>query len=81
MITACDLFPDAPPRPAAAAVPVVAGDGQPLTLAEIRDAAERTHIERTLEPTTGGIPEAAQRLGISRTTLWEKMRRLGISVD
>jgi DNA-binding NtrC family response regulator len=81
VITAHDLFPDAPRRPAAAAVPAVAGDGQPLTLAEIRDAAERTHIERTLEATAGGIQEAAQRLGISRTTLWEKMRRLGISVD
>jgi DNA-binding NtrC family response regulator len=74
-----DLFPDARPRQLA---PVAAPSGdQSLTLAEIRDAAERTHIIQTLEATGGVMQEAAARLGISRTTLWEKMRRLGISVD
>ena len=50
-----------------------------MTLAEARDTAERAHIAATLEATGGGIQEAAARLGISRTTLWEKMRRLGLS--
>ena len=39
--------------------------GRAPTLGEVRDAAERAHIERTLEATAGGIQEAAQRLGIS----------------
>lgn len=48
------------------------------TLAEIRDNAERRHIERALAMTEGQVVEAARLLGISRTTLWEKMTRLGI---
>jgi transcriptional regulator of acetoin/glycerol metabolism len=50
-----------------------------MTLAEVRDAAEREHIAQTLHATDGAIQDAASRLGVSRTTLWEKMRRLGIS--
>ena len=42
-------------------------------------AAERRHIRRALDQTGGEIGQAARLLGISRTTLWEKMRRLGIS--
>jgi two-component system response regulator HydG len=49
------------------------------TLAEVRDAAERRQIERALGATEGQIAESARMLGISRTTLWEKMRRLGIA--
>ena len=49
------------------------------TLAEVRDAAERRQIERALGTTDGQIAESAKLLGISRTTLWEKMRRLGIA--
>ena len=45
-------------------------------LAEVRDAAERRQIERALEETGGQIAKAAGLLGISRTTLWEKMTRL-----
>jgi DNA-binding NtrC family response regulator len=48
------------------------------TLAEVRDAAERRQIERALGATEGQIAESAKMLGVSRTTLWEKMRRLGI---
>ena len=48
-------------------------------LAEIRDDAERRHIERAIAETDGHISEAARLLGVSRTTLWEKMSRLGIS--
>jgi transcriptional regulator of acetoin/glycerol metabolism len=48
------------------------------TLAEVRDAAERRQIERALDATDRQIEKSARMLGISRTTLWEKMRRLGI---
>lgn len=55
------------------------GAGEPLaTLAEIRDAAERRQIERVLAATGGRIQDAAKQLGISRTTLWEKMNRFGL---
>jgi len=65
-----DLFPEsaAPARPASFA-----------PLAEIRDAAERRQIERALEETGGQIGKAAGLLDISRTTLWEKMTRLGLA--
>lgn len=49
------------------------------TLAEVRESAERRQITRALKQTDGQIIEAAKLLDISRTTLWEKMRRLYIS--
>lgn len=45
------------------------------TLAETRDAAERRQILRALELTDGQMVEAARLLGVSRTTLWEKMQK------
>ncbi|MBC7284686.1 sigma-54 dependent transcriptional regulator [Hoeflea sp.] len=47
-------------------------------LSGIRDDAERRHIGRALSITDGQIAESARILGVSRTTLWEKMNRLGI---
>ncbi|MFN3644369.1 MAG: sigma-54-dependent transcriptional regulator [Gemmobacter sp.] len=47
-------------------------------LAEVRDAAERAHIAATLDATGGHVAEAARLLGIARTTLWEKMQKLGL---
>jgi DNA-binding NtrC family response regulator len=67
-----DLFPEKMAKASA-------GGFAPLS--EIRDAAERRQIERALAETTGHIRNAATLLGISRTTLWEKMTRLGISAD
>ena len=48
------------------------------SLAEARDRAERLHIEEAIRQTGGEIAKAATLLGISRTTLWDKMRRLRI---
>jgi DNA-binding NtrC family response regulator len=54
-------------------------DEAPLaTLAEIRDRAERQHIRAVLTDVENRIDEAAKRLGISRSTLFDKMRKLGI---
>lgn len=50
-----------------------------IPLADVRDAAERRQIERALTETGGQIAKAAGLLAISRTTLWEKMTRLGIA--
>ena len=47
-------------------------------LSSIRDAAEKRAIESALKDSGGRAPEAARLLGVSRTTLWEKMRRLQV---
>ncbi len=65
-----DLFPERGPDPDF-------GDRMP-SLEEVRLAAERRHIRRALEASGGEIGVTAASLGISRTTLWEKMRKLGI---
>ncbi len=49
------------------------------TLSIAREAAERRQIERALDLTEGQIAQAAKLLDISRTTLWEKMTRLGLN--
>jgi two-component system response regulator HydG len=68
-----DLFPELKDA-------VVHSDDPILSLAAVRDAAEKRQIERVLRDTGGQIALAAKRLDISRTTLWEKMRRYGIVV-
>ncbi len=50
-----------------------------MTLAQAREKAEKTQIIEALEKTSGQIGQAAKLLGVSRTTLWEKMQKLGIS--
>lgn len=72
-----DLFPEQ--RMAREASPQAA---KPLaTLSEAREDAERRQIEMALKETGGHIIEAARILGVSRTTLWEKMRRLGLATE
>jgi DNA-binding NtrC family response regulator len=63
------LFPSERVEPAA---------GLRSTLAEVRDQAERHHIRNVLTGAGGRIDETAKLLGISRSTLFEKMRRLDI---
>jgi two-component system, NtrC family, response regulator HydG len=65
-----DLFPERTTKSASAAF---------APLADVRDAAERRQIERALDETGGQIAKAAGLLAISRTTLWEKMTRLGLA--
>jgi DNA-binding NtrC family response regulator len=50
------------------------------SLEDARVEAERRHIQRALSLSGGEISTAARALGIGRTTLWEKMRRLGVKV-
>lgn len=75
-LTEADLFPEGVKSPQAPAA-IQAEPGTPL--ADVRDAAERAHITAALALTDGSTSAAAASLGISRSTLWEKMRRLGIS--
>ena len=69
-----DLFPDATRGQKSKPISFV-------TLSEARDDAERRQIERALAKTSGQIIEAAKLLEVSRTTLWDKMRRFGIHAD
>jgi DNA-binding NtrC family response regulator len=58
----------------------VATDDRPFVpLQALIEEAERTHIRRALDRTGRSISTTADLLGISRKTLWEKMKRLGIS--
>lgn len=48
------------------------------SLSQARDAAERRQIVKALERTGGRVAEAARLLKVARTTLWEKMQKLGL---
>ncbi|WP_110928871.1 sigma-54 interaction domain-containing protein [Bacillus massiliglaciei] len=48
------------------------------TLAEIMEETERNTLLESLEMASGNKSEAAKRLGISRTTLYEKMNKYGL---
>jgi DNA-binding NtrC family response regulator len=45
------------------------------------DATERRHIELVLRLTDGNVAEAARRLGVPRSSLYEKIKRHGIEVS
>lgn len=57
----------------------LAQSGEMMSLAEAREAAEKVQIIAALDRTGGQIGEAARLLRIARTTLWEKMQKLGLS--
>lgn len=59
----------------AAAVAAVRGEA---TLAEAVEALERAIIQRGLERTDGNRTQLARELGISRTTLAERLKRYGL---
>ena len=40
------------------------------------EETERQHIQRALARTDGSVSKTAELLGISRKTLWEKLKRL-----
>jgi DNA-binding NtrC family response regulator len=66
-----DLFPEAHR--------VAGGAEAPRSLADAREAAEKQQIALTLERNGGQIGKTAEILGVSRTTLWEKMKRYGLA--
>lgn len=52
--------------------------GNPLLLSRVAADAEKSHIVSVLKSTGGVKSRAAELLGISRKTLWEKMNLYGI---
>jgi DNA-binding NtrC family response regulator len=70
VLRAGDLFPERPGS---------TDDGEKTeSLRTIREEAERRQIERVIAETGGHLGEAARLLKVSRTTLWEKIKRYGI---
>ncbi len=74
MLTPENLFGDTWRR-------VLAGAGgqHEESLADYVRQCERDYIRRVLNDNDGRIADTAGALGISRKTLWEKMRKLGLS--
>jgi DNA-binding NtrC family response regulator len=55
-----------------------AGESAPLRTPESLDEAERRHLALTLRHTAGNKRKAAHLLGISRSTLLNKVRKYGL---
>lgn len=58
-------------------VPVPPDSIEPLQI--ILEGVERAHIRKALVHCEGSVGKTAEALGISRKTLWEKMKKLAIS--
>jgi DNA-binding NtrC family response regulator len=63
---------------APAAKASMAPDGEFIPLHAMVEDAERRHIRSALERTGGSVMKTSELLGISRKTLWEKMKKLRI---
>lgn len=70
-----DLFPDGVSPMRTESSPDTNAD---ISLSDVRDAAEREYILAALAQASGSPKAAAASLGIARSTLWEKMRKLKI---
>jgi two-component system response regulator HydG len=55
--------------------------GRSRRLSDVVEDAERRAIEEALSRCQGELGRVAAELGISSTTLWRRMKRLGLSVD
>ena len=64
------------PGPTAPADPPAGSDGVFVPLHAMIEDAERRHIRSALERTGGSVTKTSELLGISRKTLWEKMKKL-----
>jgi propionate catabolism operon transcriptional regulator len=64
--------PHAAPMPLPQPVPALAADGTPLRAT--RRASETAHIRAVLGACGGSVQLAAERLGVSRSTLWRRLR-------
>ncbi len=51
------------------------------TLAHVTSEAEKSHIEKVLKSTHGNRTKAAEILGISRKSLWEKIKAYNIKAS
>jgi DNA-binding NtrC family response regulator len=63
----------------ARALAAIAASAAERPLGIVRAEAEREHILAVLRVTEGHREQAARILGISRKTLWKKLKQLGIA--
>jgi two-component system response regulator HydG len=63
------------------AAPAAAGAEGPRRLADIVDDAERAAIAAAVTRLAGDLGAVARELGVSSTTLWRKMKRLGLKAE
>jgi DNA-binding NtrC family response regulator len=70
----------APETAAAPALTPTAPAASPAPSNLTLEALERIHIERVVQELGGRVTEAAQRLGIPRSTLYQKIKRYGIAL-
>lgn len=73
-----EVAQESPPEAAggiAGILPMVTASGEPLSLADV----EKQHIQMVLQHVRGNKLRAASILGISRTTLYEKLRAYGLA--
>ena len=73
--------PDVPTRVGPIEMPPGAEGREFAPLHAMVDDVERRHIRNALERTGGSIMKTAELLGISRKTLWEKMKKLKVAND
>ena len=66
------------PEPAAQAPAAANGEPSDLDLRAVRERAEREAIVTALARTNGNIVKASEILGVSRPTLYDLMKRLGV---
>src|SRR5216683_1123113 len=72
-----EAFTGAPSHPSEPAVDMAAGET--LSLREQVDALERSIIARTLAAVSGNQSEAARRLGLSRSSLIDRLKKYGFA--
>jgi two-component system response regulator HydG len=77
-IGADDVFLE---RQGGAASGAGSADGAGKTLAQQVDDAEREAIQRALARSGGSLEQVSRELDVSTTTLWRKMKRLGLRRD
>ena len=71
---------DTPLAPESENVPLNSASTEPIEpLQIILEGVERTHIRKALSHCEGSVGKTAELLGISRKTLWEKMKKLSIT--
>lgn len=61
--------------------PMISGSGEgpsPQSLKEVLERAERDHVQRVIEACGGDVSAAAERLGLGLSTLYRRIKVLGI---
>ena len=72
---------DLPPEIRSGEAAAAAQSGEQLSYRSAREAFERDYFARLLDSTGGNIQRTAELAGIHRTTLYDKLAKLGVKVN